>query len=103
MANILLVSDDKDKIKHYDEMLTKFLHDVQFASDTQMFFDVLNIDLPQIILLDADSTSIDLPQLYRKINSVKESVVTISVGKIISEGFLAPNPTNIAITVAGII
>ena len=79
MANILLVSDDNNKIKHYDEMLTKFLHDVQFATDTQMFFDVLNIDLPQIILLDADSTSIDLPQLYRKINSIKESVITIAL------------------------
>lgn len=79
MANILLVSDDKEKIKHYDEMLTTFLHDVQFATDTQMFFDVLNIDLPQIILLDANSTSIDLPQLYRKINSVKESVITIAL------------------------
>lgn len=79
MANILLVSDDKEKIKHYDEMLMTFLHDVQFATDTQMFFDVLNIDLPQIILLDANSTSIDLPQLYRKINSVKESVITIAL------------------------
>lgn len=79
MANILLVSDDKEKIKHYDEMLTTFLHDVQFATDTQMFFDVLSIDLPQIILLDSNSTSIDLPQLYRKINSVKESVITIAL------------------------
>lgn len=81
MANILLVSDDKEKIKHYDEMLTTFLHDVQFATDTQMFFDVLSIDLPQIILLDSNSTSIDLPQLYRKINSVKESVITIALVK----------------------
>lgn len=81
MANILLVSDDKEKIKHYDEMLTTFLHDVQFATDTQMFFDVLSIDLPQIILLDSNSTSIDLPQLYRKINSVKESVITMALVK----------------------
>lgn len=79
MASILFVSDNNDKVQHYDEVLTKYLHDFQFASDTQMFFDVLNIDLPQIIILDATSKSIDLPQLYRKINSIKESVVTIAL------------------------
>jgi signal transduction histidine kinase len=37
----------------------------------------LNISTPQIILLDASSSSIDLSQLYRKINSIKESLTTI--------------------------
>ncbi len=93
MANILLVSDDNEKIKHYDEMLTKFLHDVQFASDTQMFFDVLNIALPQIIILDANSTSIDLPQLYRKINSIKESIITIAL---VTDDKIPPELLNIS-------
>ena len=34
---------------------------------------------------------------------IKESVVTINVGIIISVGFLAPAPARIAMTVAGII
>mgnify|MGYP004503575289 CR=1 FL=1 len=93
MANILLVSDDNEKIKHYDEMLTKFLHDVQFATDTQMFFDVLNIALPQIIILDANSTSIDLPQLYRKINSIKESIITIAL---VTDDKIPPELLNIS-------
>ena len=93
MANILLVSDDNEKIKHYDEMLTNFLHDVQFASDTQMFFDVLNIAIPQIIILDANSTSIDLPQLYRKINSIKESVITIAL---VTDDKIPPELLNIS-------
>ena len=81
MAKILLVSDDNNKIKHYDEILTRFSHDFQFASDEQMFFDVMNVDFPSIIILDATSNSIDLPHLYRKINSIKENVVTIALVK----------------------
>ena len=81
MAKILLVSDDNNKIKHYDDILTKFAHDFQFASDEQMFFDVMNVDLPSIIILDATSTSIDLPHLYRKINSLKENVITLALVK----------------------
>lgn len=81
MAKILLVSDDNNKIKHYDDILTKFAHDFQFASDEQMFFDVMNVDFPSIIILDATSTSIDLPHLYRKINSLKENVITLALVK----------------------
>ena len=93
MANILLVSDDTEKIKHYDELLTKSLHDFQFASDTQMFFDVLSIDLPQIIILDANSTSIELSKLYRKINSIKESIVTIAL---VNDDKIPPELLNIS-------
>ena len=81
MAKVLMVSDDSNKIKHYDEMLTGFSHDFQFASDNQMFFDILNINTPQIILLDANSTSLDLPSFYRKINAIKENLVTITLLK----------------------
>jgi len=81
MAKILMVSDEINKIKHYDEMLTDFSHDFQFASDNQMFFDILDINMPQIILLDANSSSLDLPQLYRKINSIKENLVTLTLLK----------------------
>ena len=76
-----MVSDEINKIKHYDEMLTGFSHDFQFASDNQMFFDILDINMPQIILLDANSSSLDLPQLYRKINSIKENLVTLTLLK----------------------
>lgn len=81
MAKILLVSDDNNKIKHYDEILTKFSHDFQFASDEQMFFDIMNVDFPSIIILDATSNSIDLPHLYRKINSIKENIITLALVK----------------------
>lgn len=81
MAKILMVSDDNNKIKHYDEMLTGFSHDFQFASDNQMFFDVLDISMPQVILLDTGSALLDLPQLYRKINAIKENLVTLTLLK----------------------
>ncbi len=81
MAKVLFVSDDSDKIKHYDAVLTKFSHDFQFASDIQMFFDVLVANMPKIIILDATSMSFDLSQLYRKINEIKESVITLSIIK----------------------
>lgn len=77
MAKILLVSDSNDKIKHYDEILSKFSHDFMFATDNQMFLDAIEVEVANIIILDASSKSIDLPQLYRKINSIKDSVITI--------------------------
>ena len=77
MAKILLVSDSNDKIKHYDEVLSKFSHDFMFATDNQMFLDAIEVEVANIIILDASSKSIDLPQLYRKINSIKDSVITI--------------------------
>ena len=93
MAKILLVSDNEKKIKHYDEMLTGFSHDFQFASDKQMFFDVLNINMPQVILLDSNSKSIELSQLYRKINSIKENLVTIAF---LNEDKVPPELLNIS-------
>ena len=93
MAKILMVSDDNNKIKHYDEMLTGFSHDFQFASDNQMFFDILDINMPQIIILDSDSKSIDLSQLYRKINSVKENIINITILK---EDSIPPELLNIS-------
>lgn len=93
MAKILMVSDDNNKIKHYDEMLTNFSHDFQFASDNQMFFDILEINTPQIILLDANSASLDLPSFYRKINAIKENLVTITLLK---EDKVPPEMLNIS-------
>lgn len=93
MAKILMVSDDNSKIKHYDEMLTNFSHDFQFASDNQMFFDILEITPPQIILLDANSKSLDLPSFYRKINAIKENLVTITLLK---EDKVPPEMLNIS-------
>jgi len=93
MAKILMVSDDNNKIKHYDEMLTSFSHDFQFASDNQMFFDILEINTPQIIMLDANSASLDLPSFYRKINAIKENLVTITLLK---EDKIPPELLNIS-------
>ncbi len=108
MAKILMVSSNNKKIAHYDELLTEFSHDFQFASDSQMFFDVLDISMPQIILLDTSSGSLDLSHLYRKINSIKENLVTITILKEdkvppellnISDAFLMePVPDNILIS-----
>ena len=81
MAKILFVSDDIEKINHYDEVLTKYSHDVQFASDTQMFFDSLIANMPKIIILDSMSNSFDLVQLYRRINEIKEGIITLSLIK----------------------
>lgn len=93
MAKILMVSDDNDKIKHYDEMLTGFSHDFQFASDDQMFLDILNINMPQIVILDSASKSIDLSQLYRKINAIKENLINITLTK---EDTIPPELLNIS-------
>lgn len=93
MAKILMVSDDKDKIQHYDEMLTGFSHDFQFAFDDQMFFDILNINMPQIIILDSSSKFINLSQLYRKINSIKENLINITLLK---EDTIPPELLNIS-------
>ena len=87
----VVVSDDNNKIKHYDEILTRFSHDFQFASDEQMFFDVMNVDFPSIIILDATSNSIDLPHLYRKINSIKENVVTTEIYTHLANNFIKEN------------
>lgn len=93
MAKVLMVSDDNNKIKHYDELLSGFSHDFQFASDNQMFFDILEINTPQIILLDTCSASLDLPKFYRKINSIKENTVTVTFLK---EDKIPPELLNIS-------
>lgn len=93
MANVLMVSDNNKKIKHYDELLTNFSHDFQFASDNQMFFDILDTVMPQIILLDTCSAQLDLPQLYRKINAIKENLVTLTILK---EDKIPPELLNIS-------
>ena len=88
-----MVSDNDEKIKHYDDMLSGMSHDYQFASDNQMFFDVLQINIPQIILLDTNSASLDLSLLYRKINSLKENLITITLLK---EDKIPPELLNIS-------
>ena len=79
MAKILFVSNNNEKIKHYDEFLVKYSHDFSFASDTQMFFDALNVEYPNILILDLSSNNIDFSQTYRKINSIKENLTTIAI------------------------
>lgn len=93
MAKILFISDNKEKIKHYDEFLVKYSHDFSFATDTQMFFDALNVEYPNILILDLSSTAIDFAQAYRKINSIKENLTTIAV---INNNKIPPELQNIA-------
>ncbi|MGN1125307.1 MAG: ATP-binding protein [Candidatus Gastranaerophilaceae bacterium] len=93
MAKILLVSDNNEKIKHYDEVLTGFSHEFLFATNDQMFFDAMNADVANIIILDANSASIDLPKLYRKINSLKENLIILAL---ISDDKIPPELLNVS-------
>ena len=81
MAKILLVSDNNEKINYFDEILTKYSHDFQCAADNQTFFDILPANMPKVIILDASANSFDFSQLYRKINEIKENVITLSIVK----------------------
>ncbi|MBQ3311024.1 hypothetical protein IJG72_03000 [bacterium] len=81
MAKILLVSNNEQKIEHFDEILTKCSHDFQCATNEQTFLDILTANMPKIIILDATIPSFDFNQLYRKINELKENTIILSIIK----------------------
>ena len=64
MVKILLVSDDNDKVKRYEELL-KNSYEFFFSNEETMILDILKVEAPEVILCDVDIVSLDLKFLIK--------------------------------------
>lgn len=76
MAKILLVSENNEKGREFEEILQKNSHEFCYADNPTMTVDILKTQLPDIVILDTEVKGFDLKTISKKIQSF-ENVLTI--------------------------
>lgn len=77
MAKVLLVSDSDKKCKQIQTILQKNAHECMFCGEEITVLDIINVEQPDILILDTEIQSLDLKSLNRQIRSLGESILTI--------------------------
>lgn len=80
MAKVLLVSENEEKGKEFQEVLQKNSHEFYYADNATMTMDVVKTQLPDIIILDTEVKNFDLKATNKKIKSY-ENIQTILLTK----------------------
>lgn len=77
MVKILFVSDREEKIKEYSTFFSKNTYDIFTSVDETYICDLVEVDAPDIIIIDTQSKSVNFKSLNKRIKSISENAVII--------------------------
>lgn len=77
MIKILFVSDRDEKINEMRDIFNKNTYDFSCHCDETHILDLVDVDTPDIVIVDTCSKYIDLKSLNKKIKTIAENVVII--------------------------
>lgn len=80
LAKILLVSENGEKGKEFQEIIEKNSHEFCYADTSLMTIDIIKTQLPDIVILDSEVKGFDLKKVSKKIQSF-ENVLMILLTK----------------------
>jgi len=77
MIRVLFVSDRESKIKEYKDVFQKNIFDFLIYTNETIIIDLMKVDAPDIIILDAETTSYEIKSLIKKIKAHSENSILI--------------------------
>lgn len=77
MVKILFVSDREEKIKEYNTFFSRNTYDIFTSVDETYICDLVEVDAPDIIIIDTQSKSVNFKSLNKRIKSISENAVII--------------------------
>lgn len=77
MVKILFISDREDKIKEYNTIFSANKYEIYASADQTHILDLVNVDCPDIIILDSETKLLDIKSINKKIKSLNENLIVI--------------------------
>jgi len=77
MIKVLFISDREPKIKEYKDIFLKNIFDFLVYTNEAIILDLMKINAPDIIILDAETASYEIKSLIKKIKSYSENSILI--------------------------
>lgn len=77
MVKILFVSDREEKINEYNTFFNKNTYEFFVSVDETHILDLIEVDSPDIIILDTETKYINIKTLSKKIKSLSDNLIVI--------------------------